>query len=89
MVFRERSEEERSKRRASEGFGKLLSNKDNLMLMCLLGEALFLLKVFQKKLRHKNRRYCPRIKEIHPKNRQITATPNTWSMGRQVLTKLR
>ena len=42
MVF---CEEEQAK-----GFGKLLSNKDNLMLMCLLGDVLFLLKVFQKKL---------------------------------------
>ena len=45
MVFCERSEEEQAK-----GFGRLLSNKDNLMLMCLLGDVLFLLKVFQKKL---------------------------------------
>ena len=45
MVFCERSEEEQAK-----GFGKLLSNKDNLMLMCLMGDVLFLLKVFQKKL---------------------------------------
>ena len=45
MVFCERSEEEQA-----NGFGKLLSNKDNLMLMCLLGDVLFLLKVFQKKL---------------------------------------
>ena len=45
MVFCQRSEEEQAK-----GFGKLLSNKDNLMLMCLLGDVLFLLKVFQKKL---------------------------------------
>ena len=45
MVFCERSEDEQAK-----GFGKLLSNKDNLMLMCLLGDVLFLLKVLQKKL---------------------------------------
>ena len=45
MVFCERSEEEQAK-----GFGKLLPNKDNLMLMCLLGDVLFLLKVLQKKL---------------------------------------
>jgi type IV secretory pathway VirB4 component len=45
MVFFERSEEEQAK-----GFAKLLSNKDNLMLLCLLGDFLFLLKVFQKKL---------------------------------------
>ena len=36
MVFSERSEEEQAK-----GFGKLLSYKDNLMLMCLLGDVFF------------------------------------------------
>ena len=45
ISYFERSEEEQAK-----GFGKLLSNKDNLTLMCFLGDVLFLLKVFQKKL---------------------------------------
>ena len=45
MVYCDKSEEEQAK-----GFRKLSSNKDNLMLMCLLGDVLFLLKVFQKKL---------------------------------------
>ena len=45
MVFCERSEEDQA-----NGFVKLLSNKGNLMLMCLLGDVLFLLKVFQKRL---------------------------------------
>ena len=45
MVFCERSEEDQA-----NGFVKLLSNKGNLMLMCLLGDVLLLLKVFQKRL---------------------------------------
>ena len=45
MVFCERTEEEQVK-----CFGTMLSNKDNLMLMCLLGDILLILKMFQKKL---------------------------------------
>ena len=44
-MYCDKPEEEQAK-----GFGKLLSNKHNLMLMCLRGDFLFLLNVFQKKL---------------------------------------